>query len=94
MSNFVLVTGPMFSVYCVGCGKYLKAGDQDGISCYNWKPVPCDKVYADADGPAFESYYCEPCASKHSEGAHDPTRSTDAFFSNTEGTVIDYGNPS
>lgn len=87
MSNLALVTGRMFSVHCAGCGSYQKAGDIPGTSCYNFEPVACDRVYADLDGSPFDSYYCEPCASKHAM-ATDETRSVTEFYTTTKGTEL------
>lgn len=43
---------PKFRFICSGCGKRVD------------DPA---KGYADLDGPAFQSYYCEECAKKEKE---------------------------
>ncbi len=50
--RFALVTGQPFTCVCVGCKKLTRAGDNVG------------PTFADLDGVAFVSYYCEPCKRK------------------------------
>lgn len=40
---------PPFQVDCLRCGKLVRVGPNH------------QRVYADLDGPAFRSYYCEEC---------------------------------
>jgi len=90
--KFVLVTGPMFSVHCDGCGVYKRAGDQSTITDFKEATnqailiIP-DNVYTYADSEAVKSYYCQECATKLS--VEDPTRSVNQFFSDTAGKDIE-----
>ena len=54
--RFILVTGPMFTVYCAGCNRCLKAGD------VQVRTIECDRVYLDV---ATNLCYCEACAVRH-----------------------------
>jgi hypothetical protein len=85
--KFVLVTGPIFSVHCAGCGAYKRAGDQTTTAAFGQAIILPDNVYVDTEGEAFKSYYCGDCASKLV--VEDPTRSVNQFFSDTVGEEIE-----
>ena len=65
--RFVLVSGPMFTVYCAGCSRCLKAGDIP--LCIAGRNIQCDKVFRDVAprnaGIDADTHYCEACAVRH-----------------------------
>jgi len=60
LMRFKLVTGPVFSITCLGCGEHNQAGSESYRSAatgrLDGRP---DNIYADLDGEAFVAYYCE-----------------------------------
>jgi DNA-directed RNA polymerase subunit RPC12/RpoP len=58
MSNFQIVTGPVFFVKCVKCGERISNDprqNKDG-----------GPLLADLDGEAFKAYYCATCVTERS----------------------------
>ena len=84
--KFILVTGPIFSVHCDGCGVYKRAGDQTTTTDSEQIIIP-DNVYTYEENEAIKSYYCHECAAKLS--VEDPTKSVNQFFSDTAGKDIE-----
>ncbi len=86
--RFKLVTGPVFSITCQGCGEHKQAGSECFRSASTGKlDGHPDTVYADLEGTPFESYYCEPCAAGHAE-YQDTTKSVSKFYADTAGEKI------
>ena len=80
-----LVTGLAFSVECRGCHAFKMAGSESYPLAPDYKPTQPDRVYTYSDGT--ETYYCEDCARKHSEG-EDTARSKTQFYADTHGDLI------
>jgi hypothetical protein len=83
--RFQLVTGPVFSITCLGCGEHKTAGSELYRSAATGRlDGQPDRVYADLDGASFDAYYCESCAVSHAD-SQDPTRSVSQFYIDTRG---------
>lgn len=85
--KFVLVTGPAITVECLVCHRHAIAGDQPYKSASRQEECQPELVYADLEGEAFKSYYCQECAAKLA--VEDPTRAVNQFYSDTAGKEVE-----